>query len=200
MDFVHLHVHTQFSFLTSTVKLAELSKRTKELGMSAVALTDHTNMFGAVRHYKACLGAGIRPILGCELSVARADGSANADHLVVLARNVDGYKNLVRLVSQGHLRPKLEGVPSLGLDDFAGRTAGLVALSGCLGGVVPQQIVEFGLDRGEPMLARLRDIFEPGRFFVELQDHGFPEQPVVNGALLEAARKLELPLVATNDV
>ena len=122
MDFVHLHVHTQFSFLTSTVKLAELAKRTRELGMSAVALTDHTNMFGAVRHYKACLAAGIRPILGCELSVARADGSSNADHLVVLARNIDGYKNLVRLVSQSHLRPKLEGAPSLGLEDFSGRT------------------------------------------------------------------------------
>ena len=200
MDFVHLHVHTQFSFLTSTVKLAELSKRAKELGMSAVALTDHTNMFGAVRHYKACLAAGIRPILGCELNVARADGSGNADHLVVLARTLDGYKNLVRLVSQSHLRPKLEGTPSLGLDDFSGRTAGLVALSGCLGGVVPQQILESGLDRGEPMLAKLRDIFEPGQLFVELQDHGFPEQPVVNGALLEAAKKLELPLVATNDV
>jgi DNA polymerase III subunit alpha len=182
------------------VKLSELAKRAKELGMPAVALTDHTNMFGAVRHYKACRAAGIRPILGCELNVTRDDGAGNVDHLVVLAANHAGYKNLVRLVSQSHLRPALEGVPSLRLDDFATRREGLIALSGCLGGVAPQRVLEFGVDQAEPVLARLRDIFEPGHLFVELQDHGLPEQPVVNQALVEAARRLDLPRVATNDV
>jgi DNA polymerase-3 subunit alpha len=200
VEFSHLHVHSQFSFLTSAVKLSDLGARAKAAGMRAVALTDHANMYGAIRHYNACRAAGVQPILGSELNVARSDGSGGVDHLVLLAATSDGYKNLIHLVSEGQLRPVLEHTPSVSLDAVAERSKGLVVLTGCMGGVVAQRILEYGPDHGEPLLAELRDRFEPGRLFVELQDHGFPEQAVLNDVLVRAARRLELPLVATNDV
>ena len=103
-EFVHLHVHSQYSFLTSAVKLDDLAKRAKGHGMRAVALTDHANMYGAIRHYNAARAVGLTPILGCEVNVVRKDASAAFDHLVLLAANKEGYKNLIRLVSEGHLR------------------------------------------------------------------------------------------------
>jgi DNA polymerase-3 subunit alpha len=198
VEFAHLHLHSQYSFLTGAVKLGELPGRVRELGMKAVALTDHANMFGALRHYKACRAAGVQPILGCELNVARAGGAVS--HLVVLASNSQGYENLVSLVSRGHLDPASEVAPSVTFDTLAAKSRGLVVLTGCLGGHVPQSVLELGPDRTRPALAELRDAFEPGHVFVELQEHGFPEQAVLNGLLAEAARDLELPLVATNDV
>src|SRR5262245_41530311 len=114
-EFVHLHVHSQYSFLTSAVKLSSLAARVKALGMSGVALTDHANMFGAIRHYNACRSVGIQPILGCEVNVARSAGSA-VDHLVLLAATNQGYKNLIQLVSDGHLSPVSSAGPSIGLD------------------------------------------------------------------------------------
>jgi DNA polymerase-3 subunit alpha len=199
-EFVHLHVHSQFSFLVSTVKVKDLVKRTKELGMRAIALTDHANMFGAIRFYKQCKAEGIQPILGCELNIARGKGSDKLDHLVVLAASNDGYKNLIRLVSRSYLKPATEAAPSLTMDQLAECAKGLVGLSGCMNGLVPQQILELGADQGRKSLATLRDMFDPGHFFVEVQDHGLPEQPVLNDILGTAARELELPLVATNDV
>jgi DNA polymerase-3 subunit alpha len=197
-EFVHLHVHSQFSFLTSTVKVSALAKRVKELGMGAVALTDSANMFGAVRHYNACRAAGVRAILGCEVNVARPGGAIA--HLVLLARNLEGYRNLVRLVSRGQVSPVSEAAPSLTLDAVRESREGIVALSGCLGGVAPQRILESGEAQGPLVLSELRDTFEPGALFVELQDHGFPEQAVLNGILARSAKDLGLPLVASNDV
>jgi DNA polymerase III subunit alpha len=199
VEFVHLHVHTQFSFLTSTVKVAELSPRVHELGMRAVAITDHANMFGAVRHWKLARAAGIQPLIGAELNVARNAGTG-VDHLVLLAASNEGYRNLIRLVSMSYTEPASDLAPSVRLDAVAARSKGLVGLSGCLGGVAPQRVLEYGVERAEPALAELRDIFEPGHLFVELQEHGMPEQPVVNAELVKAARQLELPIVATNDV
>jgi len=199
-EFVHLHVHTQFSFLVSTVKLDALVSRAATLGMRAVALTDHANMYGAIRHWKKCKAAGIQPILGAELNVARPDGRGVVDHLVVLASNQDGYRNLVRLVTRSHTQPAVDTAPSVTLSDVAARSKGLVALSGCLGGVAAQRVLENGPEQGQGVLAELRDSFEPGHLFVELQDHGFPEQQVVNRILTQAARELELPVVASNDV
>ncbi len=199
-EFVHLHTHTQFSFLASTVKVADLAPRANELGMRAVAITDHANMFGAIRHWKACEKQGIQAILGCELNVARDDGRGEVDHLVVLAASNEGYKNLIGLVSQAYTAPASDAAPSVRLADVAGRSRGLVALTGCLGGVVAQRVLEHGPDAGEPRLAELRDLFEPGHLFVELQDHGLPEQPVVNDILVKAAARLALPIVASNDV
>jgi DNA polymerase-3 subunit alpha len=197
-EFVHLHVHSQYSFLTGAVKVGSLPARVKQHGMRAVALTDHANMYGALRHYKSCKAAGVQPILGCELNVARPGGALS--HLVVLATNETGYQNLVGLVSQGHVAPASDVGPSVAFESVAARSAGLVVLSGCLGGLVPQRVLELGPDRARSALAELRDAFEPGHVFVELQDHGFPEQAVLNGILSEAARDLSLPLIATNDV
>ncbi len=199
-DFVHLHLHSQFSFLVGSIKVKALAKRAKELGMSAVALTDRASMFGAIRHYQECKYAGIRAILGCELNLAREDGSGLVDHMVMLAGSNDGYRNLVKLVSLGHLESAVEGVPTVKLETVAQHRQGLIALSGCMGGVVPQQILEHGVERAVPSLVRLQEAFEPGHLFVELQDHGLPEQAVLNEALTRAARKLGLPVVGTNDV
>ncbi|HLV67547.1 MAG TPA: DNA polymerase III subunit alpha [Polyangiaceae bacterium] len=197
-EFVHLHVHSQYSFLTSAVKLSGLAAQVKALGMRAVALTDHANMFGAIRHYNACRAAGVQPILGCEVNVARSTGAI--EHLVLLAATKEGYKNLIGLVSDGHLAPANPHAPSITLDHLEGRCRGLVALTGCLGGVAAQRVLELGPDHADTVLGELKERFEPGHVFVELQDHGFPEQPIVNELLVQAARRLELPLVASNDV
>ena len=134
-EFVHLHVHTQFSFLVSTVKLAELPARTKELGMSAVALTDRANMYGAIRHWKKCKAIGVRPILGAEVNVAREGGKGVVDHLVLLASNDAGYRNLIDLVSLGYREPASDAGASIRLEDIATRRSGLVGLSGFRNGV-----------------------------------------------------------------
>ena len=198
-EFVHLHVHSQFSFLTSAVKLSSLASKVKALGMPAVALTDHANMYGAIRHYNACRALGVQPILGCEVNVARPTGSG-VDHLVLLAATNRGYKNLIQLVSMGHLSPTSSLAPSIALDAIEQYREGLVVLTGCLGGVVAQRVLDFGPSQADEILGELKERIEPGHLFVELQDHGFPEQPIVNDLLAKSARRLELPLVATNDV
>jgi len=200
VEFVHLHVHSQFSFLTSSLKIPELVAGVKAQGMRAVALTDHANMFGAVRFYKACQQAEITPILGAELNVARPGAADRVDHLVVLASSLVGYRNLVRLVTRSYTAPGSDEAPSVTLDQIAECAAGLVALTGCLNGVVAQAVLEGGPERAEPVLAALRERFEAGHLYVELQDHGFPEQRVLNEVLVAAAARLDLPVVATNDV
>jgi DNA polymerase-3 subunit alpha len=192
-EFVHLHVHSQYSLLDGALKVKDLVKRVAAGGMRAVAVTDHGNMFGAITLYKAAKDAQVQAILGCELEVAGKGG--HACHLPALASTLEGYKNLVWLVSQGQIR----GTP-LTLDDVGSHAKGLVVMTGCMGGVVPQMILEEGEIRGKDMLAQLRDRLEPGSLYVELQDHGLPEQPIVNELLVKMAKDLELPLVATNDV
>ncbi|HYQ17275.1 MAG TPA: DNA polymerase III subunit alpha, partial [Polyangiaceae bacterium] len=199
-EFVHLHVHSQYSFLTSAVKLSDLPGKAKALGMRGVGLTDVANMYGAIRHYKGCKDKGLTPILGCEVFVPRTNRTGALDHLVLLAENHEGYKNLVRIVSEGHLRSAHDYAPAVTLDFITERNKGIVALSGCMAGVVAQRILEGGVDRAEPTLAEFRDRFEPGHFFVELQDHGFPEQPVLSDVLLKASGRLNLPVIASNDV
>ena len=186
-DFVHLHVHSQFSFLSSTAKVSDLVRRARAHGMGALGLTDHANMFGAVRFYRECHQQGLVPILGCELNVARSEGGDKVDHLVVLAANSEGYNNLVRLVSESYLDPATPSAPSIRREHVARASRGLVALTGCMNGVLAQQVLEFGPERAEPTLAELRDQFEPGYLFVELQDHGLPEQAVLGDVLRGAA-------------
>ncbi|HSN97616.1 MAG TPA: DNA polymerase III subunit alpha [Candidatus Nanopelagicales bacterium] len=208
-EFVHLHVHSQYSLLDGALKVKDLAAQAKKLGMRAVALTDHGNMFGAIQHYKACKEKDLLPILGCEVNVARGWGAPQTarngadetplDHLVLLAANEQGYRSLVQIVSKGHVEPASGLGPSVRLETVAEHRAGLIGLSGCMGGVVAQRILEQGEDEGRAELARLRDCFEPGALYVELQDHGLTEQSVLNGILAQAARDLGLPLVATND-
>ena len=199
-EFAHLHVHSQYSLLDGAVKVKDLVKRVSAASMKSVALTDHGNMFGAISFYKAAKEVGVTPILGCELEVV---AGGHSHHLPLLASSLEGYKNLVWLVSRGHVQPEPSapaGVPAVSLDDVATHTKGLVAMTGCMGGVVAQRILEEGALAGERVLSRLKEVFEPGALYVELQDHGLPEQPVLNGLLVDMARRMELPLVATNDV
>ncbi len=192
-EFVHLHVHTQYSLLDGAVKVKELVKRVSAAGMGAVAVTDHGNMFGAITFYKTAKEAKIQPILGCEVDVVGRGG--RACHLPLLAASSEGYKNLVWLVSRAHVT-----AAPLGVEDLASRANGLVAMTGCMGGIVAQAILDEGEARGREILGTLRDACEPGALYVELQDHGLPEQPILNGILVRLARELELPVVATNDV
>ncbi len=204
-EFVHLHVHTQYSFLDGAVRIGGLARRAKEAGMCAVAITDHGNMFGALQLHKYCGKSGLMPIIGCEINVARAVQGRESkhlpiDHLVLLARNNQGYKNLLSIVSRGHVEPASDLGPSVTWETVQAQSAGLIALTGCMGGMVAQQVLEYGEQAGLASLDRLRGSFEKGHLFVELQDHGLVEQPVLNRILVDTARKLELPLVATNDV
>jgi DNA polymerase-3 subunit alpha len=208
-EFVHLHVHTEYSLLDGAIRCKGLAGRAAELGMRAVALTDHGNMFGTVHHHWACEKAQIQPIIGCEINVQRAlpDGAGGGgisgepplDHLVLLAESDVGYRNLLHVVSKGHLDPVSLAAPSVTLDTVAQHAEGLVALSGCMGGVLAQQVLEYGEKAGRDMLDRLRSTFTPGSLYVELQDHGLPEQPVLNRLLESLAVDLGLPLVASND-
>jgi len=199
-EFVHLHVHSQYSMLDGAVKVKNLVKQVGKQGMNAVALTDHGNMFGAITFYKAAKEAGVKAILGSELEVVVGK---HGQHLPLLAATEEGYKNLVWLVSQGYVAPDpagTPGVPCIPLSALEGHTKGLVALSGCMGGIVAQSILEEGVSAGEKTLGHLKELFEPGSLYVELQDHGLPEQPILKGILVDLARRLDLPLVATNDV
>jgi DNA polymerase-3 subunit alpha len=192
-EFVHLHVHSQYSLLDGALKVKDLVKRVAAAGMKAVAVTDHGNMFGALTLYKGAKEAHVHALLGCELEVVGRGG--NPVHLPALAASNEGYSNLVWLCSRAHV----QGAP-LSMDDVAGHSRGLVVMTGCMGGLVPQAILEEGEGRGRDTLALLRDALEPGSLYVELQDHGLPEQPVLNGILEKLAGELALPLVATNDV
>src|SRR5207253_6163622 len=198
-EFVHLHVHTQYSLLDGAVKVKDLVQRVAAGGMKAVAVTDHGNMFGAISFYKTAKEAGGQAVLGCEREVAAAIGGARSCHLPLLASTPEGYKNLVWLVSRGHVAPDPAahpGHPCIAIDELSGtgpagpRAKGLVALTGCMGGVVAQAVLEEGPAAGERMLGRLKETFEPGSLYVELQDHGLPEQPVLNGILVDLAKKL----------
>jgi DNA polymerase-3 subunit alpha len=192
-EFVHLHVHSQYSLLDGALKVKDLVKRAAAGGMRAVALTDHGNMFGAITFYKAAKEAGIQAILGCEVDVSGRGG--RPCHLPLLAASSAGYKNLVALVSRG----SVSGEP-LRIEDLAAHAAGLVAMTGCMGGLVAQTILEEGEARGRDLLGQLKESLETGALYVELQDHGLPEQPVLNEILVRIARDLGVPLVATNDV
>ncbi len=199
-EFVHLHVHTQYSMLDGAIKVKNLVKRAAAAGQKAVAITDHGNMFGAITFYKAAKDANIKAILGSELEVA---AHGHAHHLPMLAATEDGYKNLVWLVSRGHVAPEPSGpagAPTISLETLEGRTKGIVCTTGCMGGVVAQAVLEQGVEAGYRALGRLKELFEPGSLYVELQDHGLPEQPVLNGILADLAKRVDLPLVATNDV
>lgn len=200
--FVHLHVHTQYSMLDSTLRLKKLVARAKEEGMPAVALTDHDNMFGAVQFYNACKGAGIKPILGCEVNLCEdhtATGPREHRHLLLLARNQVGYHNLVRLVSLAWVEGTVQNKHHIDFEQLKAYSEGLIGLSACMGGYLAQEILLKGEEAGRVAMERLRDCFEPDMFYVELQDHSFIEQRALNDILIEAARDLSLPLVASND-
>ena len=207
MAFAHLHVHTEYSLLDGSNKIKEYVKRVKELGMDSAAITDHGVMYGVIDFYKACKAEGIRPILGCEIYVApnsRFDkeltgGEDRYYHLVLLAENNTGYDNLMKIVSRGftegyYYKPRVDMEV---LNEFH---EGIIALSACLAGEVQRYIQKGLIDEAKKAALRYRDCFGEGNYFLELQDHGLPEQRMVNTTLLQMSKELNIPLVATNDV
>ena len=200
-DFVHLHVHSEFTMLDGAIRIKELVGRCEELGMPAVALTDRANMYGAVQLYHACRGTSVKPILGAEIGITaghRSDPSVNdVGHLVLLATSQEGYQNIVRLVSLGWVEGNIDDVPRVDFELLEQYREGVIALSACMAGYLPQRILMQGPDAGREAMKRLRDVY--GRdFYVELEDHGFPENRPLNGVLVDLARELDCPLVATN--
>ncbi|MCH5272056.1 MAG: DNA polymerase III subunit alpha [Lachnospiraceae bacterium] len=207
MEFTHLHVHTEYSLLDGSSKIKEIVARAKELGMDSLAITDHGVMYGVVDFYRACKAEGIRPVLGCEIYVApgsrfQKEGGVSDEryyHLVLLAENNKGYSNLMKIVSKGFT----EGYyykPRVDLEVLREYHEGIIALSACLAGEVATQIRRGFYEEGKAAALRLLDIFGEGNFFLELQDHGIPEQKTVNQALLRMSAETKIPLVATNDV
>ena len=206
MAFTHLHVHTEYSLLDGSNKIKEYVKRVKELGMNSAAITDHGVMYGVIDFYKECKAQGIKPILGCEVYVApdsRFDkelggGEDRYYHLVLLAENNIGYANLSRIVSRGFT----EGYyykPRVDMELLQAYHEGIIALSACLAGEVPRYIQKGLIDEARKAAIRYRDCFGEGNYFLELQDHGIPEQKLVNTELLKLSRELSIPLVTTND-
>lgn len=204
--FVHLHLHTEYSLLDGACRLERLLNQAAQQGMRAVAITDHGVMYGVADFYKLAKNYGIKPILGCELYVARRsrfDRQPHQDdspyHLVLLAENEVGYRNLIRLVSLGYL----EGFyykPRVDKELLARYREGLIVLSSCLAGEVPSLFLSGQEEKALEAASWYREVFGPDNFFLELQDHRLEEQKRVNRFLVEAARRLGIPLVATNDV
>jgi len=206
-QFVHLHNHSDYSLLDGATRIGAMAKRVAELGMPAVALTDHGNLFGAVEFYEKMRAAGVKPIVGIEAYVApgkRSDREKGADpssrffHLILLARDREGYRNLMRLSSKAYL----EGFyykPRMDHDLLAEHAGGITALSACLKGEVPHHLLRGNQAGAVAAATRYRDIFGEGNFFLELQDHGIPAQRQVDEGLLEVARATGIPLVCTND-
>jgi len=205
-NFVHLHCHTEYSLLDGAARIKELVRRAAELEMPAVAITDHGAMFGVVDFYKEALKVGVKPLIGCEVYVAprsRLQKEPKLDdyqyHLLLLAENQTGYRNLMQIVSAGYI----EGFyykPRVDHELLAEYSSGLIALSGCLAGEIPTLLAR-GEDKKACNLAgRYREIFGPENFYLELQDHRLPEQATVNQGLCAIAREIGAGLVATNDV
>jgi DNA polymerase-3 subunit alpha len=199
MSFVHLHVHSSFSLLDSTVRIEELPARVKSLGMNAVALTDHVNLFGAVRFSKACNANGIKPIYGSELQILDPQRPDRAHHLVVLARDGEGFANLRSLVSRAHLESPHGRAPSLSREILAEHSVGLIGLSGCLAGEIPKALLAGEDNAALESLEFHVGIFGDGNFFLELGGNGLPEQQKVNAALVDLSRRTGVPLVATGN-
>lgn len=207
MNFTHLHLHTQYSLLDGSGKIHEMVMRAKELGMDSIAITDHGVMYGVIEFYKACISEDIKPIIGCEVYVApnsRFDREPGATddryhHLVLLAENNTGYQNLMKIVSVGFL----EGFyykPRIDKEILRRYSKGIIALSACLGGEVAGNLRRGFYEEAKKAALTYRDIFGENNFFLELQDHGIPEQKTVNQGLIRIANETGIKLVATNDV
>ncbi len=208
VPFVHLHFHTEYSLLDGCCRVNDAIDRAKQLGMNALAITDHGVMYGVIDFYKKAKACGIRPIIGCEAYMAHGsmkerrreeETGSQANHQLLLCETDEGYANLMRLVSLGHL----EGFyykPRIDLETLAKYHKGLIATSSCLNGQVPTRILRGDMEGALQLAGTYAEIFGKGNYFIELQTHGLEEQAVANRGLIEIAKKLALPLIATNDV
>ena len=206
MAFTHLHVHTEYSLLDASAKIKELTARAKELGMDSLAITDHGVMYGVIDFYRAARENGVKPILGCEIYVSpgsrfdreNISGEDRYYHLILLAENNQGYENLMKIVSKGFV----EGFyykPRVDYEVLRKYSAGIIALSACLGGEVQRYLARGMYGEAAKAALNYQDIFGAGNFFLELQDHGIPMQKTVNQGLMRMSQELSIPLVATND-
>ena len=206
MAFVHLHVHSEYSLLDGACRISDLIRRVKELGQSAVAITDHGVMYGAVSFYKEAQKAGIRPIIGCEVYVAprsRFDMEHERDsarfHLILLCKNEIGYRNLCLLVSAAftegyYVKPRID------MALLREHTQGLIALSACMSGEIPRLIADGRFDAAKEKALEMNALFGGGNYYLELQQGGFTGQSAVNAGLLRIHEETGIPLTVTNDV
>lgn len=206
-DFAHLHLHTTYSMLDGAIRISDLMKRVKELGMSSVAITDHGNMYGAIEFYKEAVKHDVKPIIGCEFYVTPsrsaeteldeiADGGAY--HIILLCKNETGYRNIIKLAS----RSFTEGFyrkPRIDYDLLERHSEGLVCLTACLAGEVNRKILEGKEDKAYALAGKLHEIFRKEDFYLEIQDHGIPEQRTVAEAVMGFSKRTGIPLVLTND-
>ena len=207
MSFVHLHLHTEFSLLDGACRIKKLVERVKDLGQEAVAITDHGCMYGVIDFYRACKGAGIKPIIGCEVYVAPRGRTrfqkvheldAESRHLVLLCRNEEGYRNLSYMVSQAYL----EGFyikPRIDMDLLREHCGGLIACSACLGGELPRLLLAGDYEQARAVALEMRELFGEDGYYLELQDHGIAAQKQVNAGLVRLHQETGIPLIATND-
>ncbi|QJT08832.1 DNA polymerase III subunit alpha [Oceanidesulfovibrio marinus] len=203
-DFVHLHCHTEYSLLDGAIRLKDLISRAKEFGCPAAAITDHGNLYGALSFYMKAKAEGIKPILGSELYVAHHNHQDRESteakrryHLVLLAQNEVGWRNLVKLVSTGYLKGFYHK-PRVDKELLRQHSEGIIALSACLAGEIPRKLMNDGVEAAIPLAQEYADIF-PGRFYLELQANNLPEQAELNEKVIALSRQTNLPLVATND-
>ena len=207
MAFTHLHVHTSYSLLDGAGRIPEMIARCRELGMDSMAITDHGVMYGVIDFYKEAQKQGIKPILGCEVYLtggSRFDrevgkGEDRYYHLVLLAENNQGYANLMKIVSTGFI----DGFyykPRVDLETLERYHEGIIALSACLAGEVSRNLTRNMYPEAKKAALRYLSIFGPEHFYLELQDHGYPEQRKVNAGLLQLHEETGIPLVATNDI
>ncbi len=207
MSFVHLHVHTEYSLLDGSNKIQEYVSRVRELGMTAAAITDHGAMYGVIEFYKAATAAGIRPILGCEVYVApnsrfdreHVSGEDRYYHLVLLAETNEGYGNLIKIVSKGFLdgyyyRPRVD------MEVLRRYHKGIIATSACVAGEVSRELLRGDYEKAKAAALKYEECFGTGNFFLELQDHGLPQQKTVNPQLLRLSEETGIELIVTNDV
>jgi len=210
LPFVHLHLHSEYSLLDGGCHTKQIPDRAAALGMSAVAVTDHGNMHGTIEFYRACKEKHVKPIIGMEAYVCehsrreKRDGKANTGHMVLLARNAAGYRNLLQLATKGNL----DGYyyhPRIDHELLSEHAEGIIALTACLGGEIPKIIRAGDLERAKALCCWYQELFGPDGFYLEMQDHNtparllYPEQPTLNAALRQISRELHIPLVVTND-
>ncbi|MBD3423153.1 MAG: PHP domain-containing protein, partial [Candidatus Latescibacteria bacterium] len=204
-EFVHLHNHSEYSLLDGAFRIEDMVSRARKMGMNAVALTDHGNMFGVVPFYREASRAGIKPIIGMEAYLARdgigsrgAGAQSRNDHLVLLVKNREGYRNLIRLSSLAYT----EGFyykPRIDLEILKKYSGGLIGMSACLKGTIPQLLLENRRDQAESFAREIASVFEEGDFYIELQNHGIDKELKVLPELAGLASRVGLPTVVTND-
>ena len=204
MDFVHLHLHSEYSLLDGACRIADIPKRAKECGHTACAITDHGVMYGAVQFYEACKKEGIKPIIGCEVYLAKRtrfdrdhDEDIQSYHLILLCMNDTGYRNLIYLVTKSFTEG-FYSKPRIDMELLSEHCEGLIALSACLAGYIPRALQAGDYDRAKEHALRMKELFGEN-YYLELQDHGIAEQKRVNSGVVKLSRELGIPLVATND-